>query len=166
MLFIPNAVRILARHRSKNPAAAPAPDCTTTSRPALVSFETSSGTSATRRSPGADSFGTLAIICACESKGRSRLNPVIFLAACHSLHLSRSRFLNFNGRRCPLAPDETPQANWGRFTSDNYRQYSASIGGWLPLEQKLSTSQDHRLRRRPTLSHSQLPEDGGCGCLS
>src|SRR5258708_21450102 len=93
MLFIPNAVRILARHRSKNPAAAPAPDCTTTSRPALVSFGTSSGTSATRRSHGADSFGTLTIICACESKGRSRLNPVICLAACHSLTCPARAFL-------------------------------------------------------------------------
>src|SRR5438132_1890952 len=41
---------------SVNPACAPAPDSTTTSKP--LSRETASGTSATRRSPWAVSFGT------------------------------------------------------------------------------------------------------------
>src|SRR5690348_6778203 len=44
---------------SKKPANSPAPDCTATSKPASVSLGTSSGTSATRCSPGTVSFGTL-----------------------------------------------------------------------------------------------------------
>src|SRR5439155_15034225 len=47
---------------SKKPANSPAPDCTATSKPASVSLGTSSGTSATRCSPGTVSFGTLTIM--------------------------------------------------------------------------------------------------------
>ena len=43
---------------SSNDAALPAPRSTTTSCPASTSLATTSGTSATRRSPGAVSFGT------------------------------------------------------------------------------------------------------------
>ena len=44
-----------AYHASENPAPSPAPGSTATSAPAFVSFGTSSGTRATRRSPGASS---------------------------------------------------------------------------------------------------------------
>ena len=47
---------------SKKPADSPAADSTTTSKPAFVSLGTSSGTSATRCSPGTVSFGTLTIL--------------------------------------------------------------------------------------------------------
>ena len=43
---------------SVNPEATPAPDSITTSRPALVSFEMMSGTSATRFSPARISLAT------------------------------------------------------------------------------------------------------------
>src|SRR6266852_3736965 len=52
---------------SKNPADSPAPYWTITSKLAFVSFGTSSGTSATRCSPGKVSFGMLTIIGICES---------------------------------------------------------------------------------------------------
>ena len=61
---------------------------------------------------------------------------------------------NIHGKgKIEIKKDGSP-GNWGCFIPDNYRQYSASIGGWFPLEQRLSTSRDHRLRRPPTLSHS------------
>jgi len=62
-----------------------------TSKPALVSFGTSSGTSATRRSPRADSFGMLTIICAGESRGRTHLIVGYLDNRSHSLHLFCSR---------------------------------------------------------------------------
>jgi len=43
---------------SRNPAVSPAPRSTRISNPEAASFEAVSGTSATRRSPGAVSFGT------------------------------------------------------------------------------------------------------------
>ncbi len=58
-----------------------------TSKPALVSFGTSSGTSATRRSPGADSFGMLTIISAGEPRGRTHLIVGYLDKRRHSLHL-------------------------------------------------------------------------------
>ena len=57
----------LSYSTSKNPADSPAPDWTVTSKLALVSLGTSSGTRATRRSFGTVSFGTLTIIGICES---------------------------------------------------------------------------------------------------
>src|SRR5439155_3642406 len=62
---------------SSNDAAPPAPRSTTTSCPASTSLATTSGTSATRRSPGAVSFGTPIFTCATLCRGhpppRSRL---------------------------------------------------------------------------------------------
>src|SRR5476649_2205751 len=43
-------------------AASPAPDCTATAKPSLMSFWTTSGTVATRFSPGNTSFG-IPIVC-------------------------------------------------------------------------------------------------------
>ena len=99
-------------HDLKLKDAAPAPDCTMTSKPALVSFGTSPGTSSTRRSPRADSFGMLTIICADDSRGRIHLivrylnnrlpSPPVDLLAPSFYHSEKKR---------EFAPGLRPQAN-------------------------------------------------------
>src|SRR5712691_1950921 len=65
--------------------------------------------------------------------------PPVIPSACSA------QAFGFRWKETPFGPDESPQAFEGCFTPDNYRQYSASIGGWFHLGQKLSTSLDHRL---------------------
>src|SRR5439155_15862051 len=74
---------------SEKLAASPAPDCTATRKPSLISFSTTSGTLATRFSPAAVSRGT-AISCGIDWGGILACRPASFLTSVNPSHPAKA----------------------------------------------------------------------------
>ena len=127
---------------SSKPAAVPAPASTTSSTPNRPSRPTVSGTIATRRSPGADSFTTPTTIAAPEDSVAGRATPVLAgLGAAEQPRGVRClprRNVTYETRTSPSMLGGRQMSRQGRRMWGTHRRTACSKRGRAPSEKPRS----------------------------